>query len=89
MTGLLTAFGALLGVLALIAAIAALIRRGGLARVFGGFAPPNAPDRRLSLRETVALDSRRRLHLVQCGDRQVVVLTGGAQDLVVGWINHA
>ena len=30
------------------------------------------------LRETVALDPRRRLHLVQCGQRQVVLLTGGS-----------
>ena len=41
--------------------------------------------RTLLLKETIALDPRRRLHVVQCGERQVVLLTGGGQDLVVGW----
>jgi hypothetical protein len=36
--------------------------------------------------ETVALDPRRRLHLVKCGDRRVVLLVGGSQDIVVGWL---
>jgi flagellar protein FliO/FliZ len=43
----------------------------------------------LTVRETIALDPRRRLHLVQCADRQVILLTGGAQDLVVGWVPDA
>jgi flagellar protein FliO/FliZ len=42
--------------------------------------------RTLVVRESIALDPRRRVHLVQCGQRQVVLLTGGAQDLVVGWM---
>ena len=40
----------------------------------------------LMLRELIALDPRRRIHLVQCGDRQVVVLTGGGTDIVIGWM---
>lgn len=44
------------------------------------------PGRTLVLRESIALDPRRRIHLVQCGQRQVVLLTGGAQDVVVGWM---
>lgn len=42
--------------------------------------------RTLILCESVALDPRRRVHLLQCGQRQVVLLTGGGQDLVVGWL---
>ncbi len=42
--------------------------------------------RTLILQESLALDPRRRLHLIQCGQRQVMLLTGGTQDLVVGWI---
>jgi flagellar protein FliO/FliZ len=42
--------------------------------------------RTLVIRESIALDPRRRIHLVQCGQRQVVLLTGGGQDLVIGWI---
>jgi flagellar protein FliO/FliZ len=88
---ILTASGALVGVLGLIAVSAGLMRRGLLVPrgVLAAWAPRPATDRRLALRETMALDNRRRLHLVQCGDRQVVVLTGGAQDLVVGWIEPA
>jgi flagellar protein FliO/FliZ len=44
------------------------------------------PGRTLVLRESIALDPRRRIHLVQCGQRQVILLTGGGQDLVIGWI---
>ncbi len=44
------------------------------------------PGRTLILRESIALDPRRRVHLVQCGQRQVVLMTGGGQDLVIGWM---
>ncbi len=44
--------------------------------------------RTLVLRESIALDPRRRVHLLQCGPRQVVLLTGGSQDIVVGWVNE-
>jgi flagellar protein FliO/FliZ len=42
--------------------------------------------RTLVLRESIALDPRRRVHLVQCGQRQVILLTGGGQDVVIGWM---
>ncbi|MBN8891274.1 MAG: flagellar biosynthetic protein FliO, partial [Rhodospirillales bacterium] len=41
---------------------------------------------RLAVARTLALDPRRRLHLVRCEGRQVLLLTGGAQDIVVGWL---
>jgi flagellar protein FliO/FliZ len=34
----------------------------------------------------LALDSGRRLHLVRCEGRDVLLLTGGPQDVVVGWL---
>jgi flagellar protein FliO/FliZ len=43
-------------------------------------------DGRLVAVQSLALDSRRRLHLVACDGRQVLLLTGGAQDVVVGWL---
>jgi flagellar protein FliO/FliZ len=71
--------GVLIGVLALIGAAAKLFQRG--------FRRLQSPaGRTLILQETIALDPRRRLHLVQCGQRQVVLLTGGSQDLVIGWM---
>ncbi len=40
---------------------------------------------RLRVLETLALDPRRRLHLVACDGRTVLLLTG-TQDVVVGWL---
>jgi flagellar protein FliO/FliZ len=71
--------GVLLGVLALIGAGAKLVQ-------FSGWRVPRRSGRTLILQESIALDPRRRIHLVQCGHRQVILLTGGGQDLVVGWM---
>lgn len=68
-----------MGILALI---------GAAAKVFQsvGWRPQVRSGRTLILRESIALDPRRRVHLVQCGQRQVMLLTGGAQDVVIGWM---
>jgi flagellar protein FliO/FliZ len=71
--------GVLIGVLALIGVAAKLYQ-------FTGWRAQPRPGRTLILRESIALDPRRRIHLVQCGQRQVVLLTGGGQDLVIGWM---
>jgi flagellar protein FliO/FliZ len=71
--------GVLTGVIALIL-VATRLFQAGLGRAL-----PRS-GRTLILRESIALDPRRRIHLVQCGQRQVVLLTGGGQDLVIGWI---
>lgn len=73
-------------VIAVLAGVLALI--GVAARMFqrGMWRPQARPGRTLILRELIALDPRRRVHLVQCGQRQVVLMTGGGQDLVVGWM---
>jgi flagellar protein FliO/FliZ len=70
---------ALIGVLALIGLLARLLQ-------FTGWRAAPRTGRSLIVRETVALDPRRRLHLIECADRQVIVLTGGSQDLVIGWV---
>lgn len=49
-----------------------------------GAAHSTAPALRLD--RVLALDARRRLSLVQVGGRHVLLLTGGAQDQVVGWL---
>lgn len=76
---MLLVVGALIGVLGLIGLGARLFRMGALR-------PQSRSGKTLILRESVALDPRRRVHLLQCGQRQVVLLTGGGQDLVIGWI---
>ncbi len=75
---LLTAVAALAVVLALIWLAARAVR-------LVGFSPQAGGGRRLRLVDSLALDPRRRLHLIACDQRQVLLLTGGGADLVVGW----
>jgi flagellar protein FliO/FliZ len=71
--------GVLTGVIALILAATRLFQ-------FSLWRSQPHPGRILALRESIVIDPRRRIHLVQCGQRQVILLTGGGQDLVIGWI---
>ena len=68
------ALGAVLGAILL---AAHLLRRTGLAG-------PGA--QRLRLRETLALDRTRRLYLIACDGREMLVLAGPSGDAPVGWI---
>ncbi|HEX3402764.1 MAG TPA: hypothetical protein VHT74_20820 [Acetobacteraceae bacterium] len=77
---LLTAVAALAAVLALIWLAGRMARFGGMAR-----RPVNGM---LTVQDVIALDSRRRLHLIKCEERRVLVLTGGTQDVVVGWLDR-
>jgi len=79
MTSILTAALALCAVLGLLFGLARLAR-------FGGLAPRTQPGRLLAVEETLALDPRRSLRVVRCGEARVVLLTGGTTDLVVGWL---
>ena len=45
-----------------------------------------AGGKRLCVAESLAIDARRRLLLVRCDGREVLLLTG-TQDLVVGWLH--
>lgn len=76
-TGLFTAAAALLGVLGALVLALRGVRAAGLARGAG---------RRLAVEEAVAVDGRRRLVLVRCDGRHLLLLTGSAQDVVVGWL---
>jgi flagellar protein FliO/FliZ len=80
-TSILTAAAALIAVLALIWLAGRMARLGGIAR-------RPASGGSLAVQDMLALDARRRLHLVKCGDRHVLLLTGGAQDVVVGWLER-
>ncbi len=73
----ITAAAALAGVVALILLAGRLARRAGLAPEGSG---------RLRVEESITLDTRRRLVLVRCDGRALLLLTGGAQDQVVGWL---
>ena len=41
---------------------------------------------RLQVVETLRLDSKRQLLLLGCDGREALVLAGGGQDLLVGWL---
>ncbi len=80
MTGwnLLQALLALAAVLALAWGAARLARHTRLV-------PPKG--QRLQLLEALPLDSRRRLLLLRCDGRELLLLTGGSQDVVVDWLD--
>lgn len=79
-TTILTAAVALAAVLALI------FIAGRLAR-FGGIAQRSTGTRILVVQDMLHLDQRRRLYLISCEQRRVLLLTGGPQDRVVGWLD--
>lgn len=72
-----------LGALALVLALVMLAQR---AARWGGLAPRGTG--RLAIVEAIALDPRRRLCLVRCDGRHLLLVTGGAQDVVVGWLDQ-
>ncbi len=79
---MLPIIGGLIGILAIMVAASRLLP-------FGWQRSQPRPGRTLALRESIALDPRRRIHLVECGQKRVLLLTGGEQDLVIGWMPDA
>ncbi len=69
----LAALGAVLGLILLAGRAARLTR-----------APAG---RRLAMLETLALDRTRRLSIVRCDGRELLLVTGGGCDTVVGWLS--
>lgn len=69
------ALGAVLGIIVLAGRGARMLR---LARPTAG--------RRLILGEALTLDRTRRLQLVTCDGRDLLLLTGGGADQVVAWL---
>ena len=41
---------------------------------------------RMAISETLVLDRARRLHIIRCEGRDLLLLTGGPTDQVVGWV---
>ena len=70
----------LIGVLALIALIAWVVRRLGLA---GRLVPGAGPAKRIGVVEVAALDTRRRLVLVRRDRTEHLLLIGQSEDLVI------
>jgi flagellar biogenesis protein FliO len=77
---LLFAAVSLAGIVGVILLVGRVLRHTSLGK-------PASSARLLIVKDTIALDARRRLHLIQHGDRAVLLLTGGETDLVVGWLD--
>ena len=81
---------ALSGATAALALVIGLIWIGSRGVQFFGLASRvHGGGKSLQIEETIALDARRRLYLVRCVDRRLVLLTGGERDQVVGWMPRA
>ena len=55
----------------------------------GRLSLPSSTNSALRLRATLALDTRRRLHLVETDAGSVLVLTGGTTDCMLRWPTHS
>ena len=73
-----TALAALAGVLLLIMLLARGLRRLGWAP-----AAASGATRRLAVEETLPIDGRRRLLLLRCDGRPMLLLTGGPTDVLM------
>ncbi len=73
-------------------AIAALLVVLGLiwigARALRALRPGMAPmaGQPLAIRGVLHLDTRRKIYLVGCQERQVLLLIGGGNDVLLGWL---
>ena len=72
-------------VAALAAVLLLILLAGRLARMTRFARPRGTTGTRLRLQDSLVLDPRRRLLLVQCDGRSVLLLTGPT-DSVVGWL---
>lgn len=61
----------------------------GLRAVTPGTAKPGGRTRRLAVQEVLALDPKRRLVVIRCDGRDLLLLTGGAADVPLGWLPAA
>lgn len=85
---MLSPLSTLLTALVALGVVLALVWLASRAARWSGLAARPATGRRLAVQDAIALDTRRRLTLVRCDGRCVLLLTGGAQDVVVGWLSE-
>jgi flagellar protein FliO/FliZ len=76
-------FAALLVVLGLLGGVAVILRKGWLPAGLAGFQTLERRDRRLGVKESLILDPRRRVLIVQCDDREHVLLLGPERETVL------
>lgn len=79
----MTALGLTYALAALAAVLLLILLAGRLARMTS--LVKRVAGNRLSVVESLAVDTKRRLLLIRCDGREVLLLTG-AQDMVLGWL---
>ena len=85
----MSAGGLLLPLVALVGVLGLILLGRRAAMLLPGLIRMQPAQGPLRLEQALALDARRRLLLVRCGHRRVLLLTGPAQDTVVGWLDPA
>ncbi|MCE2576799.1 flagellar biosynthetic protein FliO [Komagataeibacter sp. FNDCR2] len=44
--------------------------------------------RNLAVVESLAIDQRRRISIIKCGEKKGLILTGGGNDVFLGWMEN-
>ena len=71
---------------ALVAVVAMILLVRVATRLLGPMTRGGAGQDKLALQATLALDPRRRLSLIRCEGHQLLLLTGGGADILLGWL---
>ncbi len=74
--------------IAALAAVLCLVWASARVARFSGLAPRAGTARRLGVVETLALDPRRRLYIVRCDGRELLLLAANNHDALIGWLNR-
>jgi hypothetical protein len=74
---------ATLGGIVVLARVLQALRSGSGLSLRPRLTSPQNTARRLAIEEACAVDAKRRLLLVRCGEQRVLLLTGGPADLVL------
>ncbi|MCQ8241675.1 flagellar biosynthetic protein FliO [Rhizosaccharibacter radicis] len=75
-----------LGALALVLGLLGLIRYGAR---FRDRSVRSSASSALRVEGTLPLDARRRVHMITCDGRRLLLLTGGSNDVAIGWLDRA
>lgn len=76
----------LLAALAALGFVIGLIWLGGRALRLARTVTGSRAGQRLRVIDSLALGPRKRLLLIQCDGKEFLLLTGGTQDLMLGWL---
>jgi flagellar protein FliO/FliZ len=86
LTHFIPTLAALAAVLGLIFAAARIVRNAGLGR--RSLSTDTGGSTRLMVVDTLRLDRTRRLQVIRWEGRDLMLLTGGPGDHVIGWVSH-